>query len=125
MEEELEKSRQELRNTVRMQQEDRKLHREAVRMKGLQNIKMSHKLIGGFVATSLAVGIVGGVGVYSMNAINENSKHLSDKILTEIQALAGIRYTFTENKAYIHQLLNENNKSQMNEIINNIEKLQN
>ena len=116
----MEKSRQELRNTVRMQQEDRKLHREAVRMKGLQNIKMSHKLIGGFVATSLAVGIVGGVGVYSMNAINENSKHLSDKTLTEIQALGGLRYTFTENKAYIHQLLNENNQAQMNDIINNI-----
>ena len=116
----MEKSRQELRNTVRMQQEERKLHREAVRMKGLQNIKMSHKLIGGFVATSLAVGIVGGVGVYSMNAINENSKHLSDKTLTEIQALGGLRYTFTENKAYIHQLLDENNKSQMNDIINDI-----
>ena len=89
-------------------------------MKGLQNIKMSHKLIGGFVATSLAVGIVGGVGVYSMNAINENSKRLSDNTLTEVQALAGVRYTFTENKAYIQQLLNENNQAQMNEIINNI-----
>ena len=89
-------------------------------MKSLQNIKMSHKLIGGFVATSLAVGIVGGVGVYSMNAINENSKYLSDKTLTEVQALTGIRYTFTENKANIHQLLNENNQAQMNEIINNI-----
>ena len=48
-------------------------------MRGLQNIKISHKLIGGFVATSLVVGIVGGVGVYSMNTINENSKQLSDK----------------------------------------------
>ena len=89
-------------------------------MKGLRNIKISHKLIGGFVATSLVVGIVGGVGVYSMNTINENSKQLSDNNLTEVQALAGIRYTFIENKASIHQLLNENNQAQMNEIINNI-----
>ena len=34
--------------------------------------------------------------------------------------MAGLRYTFTENKAYIHQLLNENNQAQMNDIINNI-----
>ena len=89
-------------------------------MRGLQNIKISHKLIGGFVATSLVVGIVGGVGVYSMNAINENSKQISGEILTEIQALGGIRYTFTENKANIQQLLNGDNQAQMNEIINNI-----
>ena len=89
-------------------------------MKGLQNIKMSHKLIGGFVATSLVVGIVGGVGVYNMNSINENAKYLSDNTLIEIQSLTGIRYTFTENKANIHQLLNENNQAQMNEIIKNI-----
>ena len=76
-------------------------------MKGLKNIKISHKLIGGFIAISLAVGIVGGVGVNNMNTINENSKYLSDKILKEIQALAGIRYTLTENKANINQLLNE------------------
>ncbi|MEC1759867.1 methyl-accepting chemotaxis protein [Schinkia azotoformans] len=86
----------------------------------LKDLKLSKKLIGGFVSTSLAVGIVGGVGVYSMNAINENSKQISDKNLTEVQALAGIRYTFTENKAYIHELLNENNHAQINEIINNI-----
>ena len=89
-------------------------------MKGLQNIKISQKLIGGFVATSLVVGIVGGVGVYSMNTINENSKYISDNTLTEVQALAGIQYTFTENKANLHQLLNENNQAQMNDIINNI-----
>ena len=89
-------------------------------MKGLKNIKISNKLIGGFVATSLVVGIVGGVGVYSMNAINENSKQISGEILTEIQALGGIRYTFTENKANIQQLLNGDNQAQMNEIINNI-----
>ena len=58
-------------------------------MKGLQNIKMSHKLIGGFVATSLAVGIVGGVGVYNMNTINENSKHLSDNTLKRFNPWQG------------------------------------
>ena len=68
-------------------------------MKGLRNIKISHKLIGGFVASSLAVGIVGGVGVYNMNTLNENSKYLSDNILNEIQSLAGINYTLMENKA--------------------------
>ncbi|MFJ7371258.1 methyl-accepting chemotaxis protein [Lysinibacillus sp. NPDC098008] len=89
-------------------------------MKGLQNLKISHKLIGGFIATSLVVGIVGGVGVYSMNMFNENSKQISDKILPEVQAMTGIRYTFVENKANIHELLNEKNKYQINEIINNI-----
>ena len=97
----MEKSRQELRNNLRMQQEERKLHREAVRTKGLQNIKISHKLIGGFVATSLAVGIVGGMGVYSMNSINKNAKYLSDETLIEVQALAGINSNTIENKANI------------------------
>ena len=106
-----------------MSQEERKVHREAISLKGLQNIKMSHKLIGGFVATSLVVGIVGGVGEYSMNKINKNSVYLSDKTLVEVQSLAGINYTMTENKANIHQLLNDNNKAQMNEIISNIEKV--
>ena len=90
-------------------------------MKGLRNIKISHKLIGGFVATSLAVGIVGGVGVYNMDTLNENSKYLSDNILNEIQSLAGINYALMENKASIHQLLNEKNKSQMNAIIHDVE----
>ena len=91
-------------------------------MKGLRNIKISHKLIGGFVASSLAVGIVGGVGVYNMDTLNENSKYLSDNILNEIQSLAGINYALMENKASIHQLLNEKNKSQMNAIIHDVEK---
>ena len=118
----MEKSRQELRNNLRMQQEERKLHREAVRTKGLQNIKISHKLIGGFVATSLAVGIVGGMGVYSMNSINKNAKYLSDETLIEVQALAGINSNTIENKANINELLNENNQARMNEIISNIGK---
>ena len=58
-------------------------------MKGLKNIKISHKLIGGFVATSLVVGIVGGVGVNSMNTINENSKQLSDRNLNRDSSLGG------------------------------------
>ena len=37
--------------------------------------------------------------------------------------MAGINYTMTENKANIHQLLNDNNKAQMNEIISNVEKV--
>lgn len=90
-------------------------------MKGLKNMKISHKLIGGFVATSLVVGIVGGEGLYSMHSINENAKYLSDKTLTEVQSLAGINYALMENKADIHQLLNEKNRPQINEILGNIE----
>ena len=32
---------------------DRKQHEEAVKMNGLRNLKISHKLIGGFLATSI------------------------------------------------------------------------
>lgn len=94
-------------------------------LKGLQNIKISHKLVGGFVAISLAVGIVGGVGAYSMSSINDNAKYLSDNILTEVQSLTGIRYTATENKAAMHQLLDENNRAQMNEIIDSMNETSN
>lgn len=90
-------------------------------MNGLKNIKIVHKLFGSFIMLTLTLVIVGGVALYSMNTINESSNYLSNYSLPKVQALAGLHSSMLENKANIHQLLNENNRPRMDEIIANIE----
>lgn len=90
-------------------------------MKGLKNIKMAQKLIGSFIIFTITMAIVGGIGLYGMKKINESAKHLSDHSLPKVQALAGIYASMLENKANIHQLLNEKNRPRLNEILASIE----
>ena len=90
-------------------------------MNGLRNIKISHKLIGGFLATSIIAGTVGGIGTYNMNTMNKNSEKITEKNLMEIVALAGINSSLISNKANISELINEDNRKDINSLISDID----
>ncbi|PLS19091.1 methyl-accepting chemotaxis protein [Bacillus sp. M6-12] len=92
-------------------------------MKGLNDIKISHKLIGGFLATSLFVGVVGGIGITNMSQINENAKTISESNLLEIQAMSAVNYTVTETKSSTNELINIANKNQIEKIATEIDNL--
>ena len=90
-------------------------------MNGLRNMKISHKLIGGFLATSIIVGAVGGIGTYNMDTMKKNSEKITEKNIMEIVALAGISSSLINNKANISELINEDNRADINSIISAID----
>lgn len=94
-------------------------------MKKWRNIKISHKLIGGFLGLSLIVLIVGLIGTHNMKNLNDNSDLITDKGLVEIQLMSDMRYKLTENKSSINEIINELNVGNKEKIVENVRKNKN
>ena len=67
------------------------------------------------------VGAVGGIGTYNMNTMNKNSEKITEKNLMEVEALSGINSSLISNKANISELINEDNREDLNNLLSAID----
>lgn len=89
-------------------------------VKWLDNVSIRKKLVTGFVTIGLLMLMMGIVGYVNVNQVNNNAQEIADVSFVELQALTGVSYGMTENKSNIYMLVMEENRSRMNEIVENI-----
>ncbi|MFL0252801.1 methyl-accepting chemotaxis protein [Clostridium neuense] len=85
-----------------------------------KNLKISQKLISGFVIVAILVGVVGSIGLSNMSKIDTNSEKMHDEKLKSIQCLYKLRLNFAEIRTDIIRLLFQSNGKQDDKLIKDI-----
>ena len=93
-------------------------------MKWFKNLKIANKLVLSFVFVSVFIGIVGCVGLSSMNKINANSISMHDYNLKSVEDLTTIKQNFADIRADMLKVVYQNNKGGQNKsILSDVENL--
>jgi methyl-accepting chemotaxis protein len=89
-------------------------------MNWLDNVTIRRKLVTGFVTINTIMVAIGVIGYFSVKEVNDNSKQISDVSFVELQALTGISYSMTENKANVYRMIEKDNRSDLEEIMESV-----
>jgi len=82
-------------------------------MKWFNNLKMVQKLVSAFVLVALFIGIVGLIGMYSMNNIGKNIKNIYTDDLIGVNAINNIKSNSIQGEKDVLLILNPENKSDL------------
>jgi len=92
-------------------------------MKWFNNLKMIQKLLSAFIIVALFIGIVGFVGMYSMNNIDENLKSIYNVDLVGINDIENIKANLLEIRGDLLLLIDPINKNDLQKNKDNIDRL--
>jgi methyl-accepting chemotaxis protein len=85
--------------------------------------KISHKLIGAFLATSIILGVIGSIGIKDISRVNENGKQISDVNLAAIENMTQTRYLISQTASDFNALVNPQNANRANNLIADVNKM--
>lgn len=86
-------------------------------MKWLKDLTIRTKLISSFLVVSLIIGMVGLIGVNSMNKINENAVSMYSNHLTSINKLKSINESLLKIRSDLLLLFDKENRNNIDEIL--------
>ncbi|HEY5525539.1 MAG TPA: MCP four helix bundle domain-containing protein, partial [Clostridium sp.] len=87
-------------------------------MKWFNNLKMLQKLVSAFVLVALFIGIVGGIGIYSMKNIDKDIDNIYNLNLIGIKDIANLKSNLLEIKVDTLLIIDSKN---IKEVKNNID----
>jgi len=89
-------------------------------MKWFYNMKISSKLITGFIIVAIIAGIIGIVGVVNINLINNNDTILYEKMTVPISQLAQISELYQRQRVILRDIMLLSNAEDKNTQVENI-----
>jgi len=90
-------------------------------MKWFNNLKMIQKLLSSFIIMALLIGIVGAIGMYSMNSIHKNLETIYEIDLVGVNDIANIKANLLEIRGDLLLILDPLNKSNIQKNKDNID----
>lgn len=88
-----------------------------------KNLKISHKLISTFTFVSILVCIVGFIGLYNMNIINNNATSMHDYNLASINNLTTLKQNISDIRSDLLKLAYQRNASEKDTVKKDIKDL--
>ncbi|GEP63686.1 methyl-accepting chemotaxis protein [Clostridium beijerinckii] len=88
-----------------------------------KNLKISHKLISTFIFISILVCIVGFIGLYNMNIINNNATSMHDYNLASINNLTTLKQNISDIRSDLLKLAYQRNVSEKDTVKKDIKDL--
>ena len=88
--------------------------------KSLRDISIKKKLIAGFLALTIFVGAIGGLGVYNMSKLNDSSEKMYTENLQSIDELHRIKENLLEITILLQYLAEEQNKTRAGEYVEQV-----
>ncbi|WP_238900383.1 methyl-accepting chemotaxis protein [Clostridium sp. YIM B02500] len=88
-----------------------------------KNLKISHKLISTFIFVSILVCIVGFIGLYNMNIINNNATSMHDYNLASINNLTTLKQNISDIRSDLLKLAYQRNVSEKDTVKKDIKDL--
>ncbi len=82
-------------------------------MKWFYNLKISAKLISGFIFVSLIAGIIGVIGVINIKAVNEADTELYEKMTVPISQMSHISTAFQRIRVNLRDMINANDAAEI------------
>lgn len=92
-------------------------------MKWFNNLKIAQKLTAAFSIMVLFIGFIGYIGVLNMQKINSNVSTIYEMDLMAVKEIGTIKENLTQTRADILLLLYDRDRSKMQSLIDEIEKL--
>jgi methyl-accepting chemotaxis protein len=82
-------------------------------MNWFYNLKISAKLLTGFVLVALIAGVVGIFGIINIRSLDKSSKELYENMTVPISELLDISVAFQQSKVYVQYMINADSKDEI------------
>ena len=92
-------------------------------MKWFYNLKISTKLLGGFISVALIAAVVGGVGFIEIGKMDDNSTRLYERVTVPTSELADMSTAFQRVRLNIYQAVLSNDPREIAQCFETIRKL--